>query len=317
MKPRTVGLSAQNVSQTEMLRMRLISASQEDGVSPTRFFELLEALLKKNVQEELGISLSDLVKKPPPIGMGLNEDDFKKLLTLKHRYEDRDSGIRERMQKVREAFWKELTPSLRPHGGDRKSEEANQLVPEHLDRGTTNAEYIRARLKDNHPDLFAQVINEEITAAEGARRAGIAKRKRRTDVYPDDINHTARVLLRHFDPERLCEAIRQEKGEPNPSPDPTNGQMSIGQIFRELPASKNEEPWPKKPKRSEEEKRFYQISQWMAGLSRFSPEEVASFADDPGDIERAANTARTVIAWFERYAKALEDTRRRPLRAVD
>jgi hypothetical protein len=49
-------------------------------------------------------------------------------------------------------------------------------------------EYIRARLKDKHPELYEQVVNKEITAAEAARRAGISKRKRRAEVYPDDIN---------------------------------------------------------------------------------------------------------------------------------
>jgi hypothetical protein len=103
---------------------------------------------------------------------------------------------------------RKLTPNLKPaHRPPR--EEGEKVVPEQpLVKGTTNRDRILARLKDKNSELFSQVANNEISAAEGARRAGISKRKRRAEVYPEDIHHTARVLLKHFDSERLYEAMK-------------------------------------------------------------------------------------------------------------
>jgi hypothetical protein len=93
-------------------------------------------------------------------------------------------------------------------------------------------------------------------------------------------------------------------------------QMTVGEIFSELAPTEDEEPWPGPPKTTEEEKRFYQVSQWYVGLTRFEPKEVASYARDMDATEREIGTARGVIEWFEAYASALEEKKKTPLRAV-
>lgn len=103
----------------------------------------------------------------------------------------------------------------------------------------------------------------------------------------------------------------EEAPEPN---DPE--QMTVGEIFSELPPTEDEEPWPGPPKTTEEEKRFYQISQWYVGLTRFEPKECASYARDIEATESEIRTARGVIEWFEAYASALEEKKKTPLHAV-
>lgn len=78
------------------------------------------------------------------------------------------------MKWVRTRVARELDPDLKPHGGDRKSRgEDNQPYPGKVDYGNST-EYIRTRLKDKDPELYSQVVNKEITAAEiGSRRIGI------------------------------------------------------------------------------------------------------------------------------------------------
>lgn len=170
---RVVGLDAESVSHAERLRMRLISASQEDGVSPTQFFELLEATVKEKAWEELGISFVELVKEPPPIGMGLAEHEFRTLLTLKHRYEDKDQSVRDRMKSVRRYVDDELDPALFEHG-------ANQHVGDYniksSPRSGTSETYTLRRLKRDRPDLAEKVMNKELSANAAAVEAGFRPR---------------------------------------------------------------------------------------------------------------------------------------------
>ena len=65
------------------------------------------------------------------------------------------------MRKVRDVVERHLTPTLKPAHRPRKEEE-DKCYPGNTYRGN-NADYIRARLKDEHPDLFAQVANREET----------------------------------------------------------------------------------------------------------------------------------------------------------
>jgi hypothetical protein len=108
-------------------------------------------------------------------------------------------------------------------------------------------------------------------------------------------------------------------GDPAPKPEEPKdpGDMNVGEIFARLPPTEDEEPWPGPPKDSEEEKRFYQINQWLAGLTRLDPKDVASFARDAEAIDRSIRGARGVIDWFEAYAKTLEEMKKTPLRVVE
>lgn len=107
---------------------------------------------------------------------------------------------------------------------------------------------------------------------------------------------------------KVYEAYKAEAGIEEP--------RTMAETFAGLPPTEDEEPSPKFPERSEEEKRFNQISQWLAGLSRLKPEGVASYAKEPEEIERALRSARGVTEWFEAYAAALEDKTKRRLEVV-
>lgn len=109
-------------------------------------------------------------------------------------------------------------------------------------------------------------------------------------------------------------------GETDPKPQEEQNPLDkvpVGQIFADLPPAEGEEPWPGPPKTSDEEKRFYKINEWMVGLTRLDPQDVASFARDVEAMERSIRGAKGVIAWFETYAEVLEGMKQAPLRAVE
>ena len=79
--------------------------------------------------------------------MGIGKDNFAKLLELKHRYEDQDASIHERMEAVRDQARVLLGVQLKleEHGGDRKSENQGDQVTLDSQRGTSR-DYVISRL---------------------------------------------------------------------------------------------------------------------------------------------------------------------------
>jgi hypothetical protein len=206
---RTGGLSAENITHAEMLRMRLISASQQVGVDPTRFFELLTSFLDGESWTELGIDFVGLVEQPPPVGMGLGREDFKKLLTLKHRYEKQDRAVREQVDAVRTKARDLLHPELADNGGDRKSEQYQFDNIKLKHGGGTSETYTLRRLKRDRSDLAQKVISGEMSANAAAIEAGF---RDKTFTVSSNVDKAARTLRKHFDPDELCRAL---KGNPS------------------------------------------------------------------------------------------------------
>ena len=65
-------------------------------------------------------------------------------------------------------------PVLAEHGGDRKSEEQNQGAINTLKRGSTNADYLTARLKRDAPAIAARLERGEFKSVRAAAiEAGI------------------------------------------------------------------------------------------------------------------------------------------------
>jgi len=200
---RSVGFNAEETTYAERLRLRLISASQEDGVWPTQFFELLDAFISEEVWEDLGISFKDLIKEPLPTGLGLAEDEFRKLLTVHHRYENQDTKVRERMNRVRRRAKDLLDEPLADRGRPKRGEE-HKTLSDNVKQGTSES-YLFRRLKRDHPDLAEKVVAGELKAKTAAKKAGFVKK---TVEVPLEVEGAAKKLRKHFDPDELYEAMR-------------------------------------------------------------------------------------------------------------
>ncbi len=70
--------------------------------------------------------------------------------------------------------------------------------------GTSNT-YALRKLRKDREDLHGRVLAGEISPHAAMVKAGF--RKKTGAFYPEDINRTARVLLNHFDPDELIEAL--------------------------------------------------------------------------------------------------------------
>ncbi len=103
-----------------------------------------------------------------------------------------------------------------PPPGKRPKEELGE--PEQLDitynisninrdtpTGTSRNYTIRRLKSEGHEELANKVARKEISTNAAAIEAGF--RKKTGAFYPEDINRTARVLLKHFDPDELIEAL--------------------------------------------------------------------------------------------------------------
>lgn len=89
---------------------------------------------------------------------------------------------------------------LAQHGGDRRSDKAkaeNQPAHSRLKYGTTNRDYILARLKrDGHADLHRAVVDGELSARAAAIEAGFL---RKTITVPiDTVENALRPLVKRF-----------------------------------------------------------------------------------------------------------------------
>src|SRR5512138_515413 len=193
----------------------LISELRRTGGDPSQLFELLEAIVNERAWENLldtdgqpvG-SLRRLIEAPPPIGSGQKVDKVLKLLDVEHRYEREDNDCHQRMTVLRDAVRREVGEEVRPlreHGGDRKADANITRNVEQPQQGNS-ASYLLARLKRDAPAIARQVIDGEITAAEGARRAGF--KPRTATIYPDDLERTVKVLQKVFDRDDLYTLVK-------------------------------------------------------------------------------------------------------------
>lgn len=101
---------------------------------------------------------------------------------------------------------------LKSHGGDRRSEQARQDQGDMitLKRGATGADYIKARLRRDHPEIAEALGRGEFRSARAAAiEAGIIKPVP-TIRLVTDLNVVAAKLCQHLTPEQriaLAEAI--------------------------------------------------------------------------------------------------------------
>ena len=194
----------------------LISELRRTGGDPRQLFELLEAIVNERAWENLldtdgqpvG-SLRRLIEAPPPIGSGQKVDKVLKLLDVEHRYEREDNDWHQRMTVLRDAIRRELGEELGPlreTAGKPSNSDMSELKSDISKIGGNSANYLLARLKRDAPNIARQVIDGEITAAEGARRAGF--KPRTATIYPDDLERTVKVLQKVFDRDDLYTLVK-------------------------------------------------------------------------------------------------------------
>jgi hypothetical protein len=95
----------------------------------------------------------------------------------------------------------ELGGDLAEHGGDRKSD---QVCDTNLKK-QTDATYVTARLRRDHPDLHQEVMDGKLSANGAAVKAGI--RKRYFNVPADDVDAAVAKLVKEFGEETVRRAL--------------------------------------------------------------------------------------------------------------
>jgi len=95
-----------------------------------------------------------------------------------------------------------VDPRIGKHGGDRRSDEASKAREDQGTGGTLktrggNPDYIRARLKRDHPDVVAALDRGEIKSAHAAAiKAGIIKPVPTVRLVPDPTRAAASIVER-------------------------------------------------------------------------------------------------------------------------
>lgn len=97
-----------------------------------------------------------------------------------------------------------LELALGSHGGDRRSEQAKQDQGDQitLKRGTTGADYIKARLRRDHPEIADQLEQGEFRSARAAAIAAGIVTPVPTVRLVDDLDKVAAKLRKHLTPDQ-------------------------------------------------------------------------------------------------------------------
>jgi hypothetical protein len=106
-----------------------------------------------------------------------------------------------------------LQLALGTHGGDRRSDEAKQAREDQADNVSlkhgTQAAYIRARLKRDHPAVAAALDRGEHRSARAAAiAAGIIKPVPTIRLVPDPVK-VAASIRRHLDPQQVASLVEE------------------------------------------------------------------------------------------------------------
>lgn len=198
-----------SLSQEAVYRENLKSSSSRDGGSPSQFLETLEQIVNTRAWERLmdddgnQLTFTRLVCCPPPVGSGVSKDTLKTLIQLKHRHEDHNAKLHERMRTIRQEVVRLIDEDeeLGNPGGDR----TKQVDNINLNLGGTSENYTRRRLRRDRPDLYERVLTKELSANKAAQLAGF--RRTTATVYVDTPEAAIDGLLRRFTFDQLERAL--------------------------------------------------------------------------------------------------------------
>ncbi len=204
-----IGLSSE-----EKLRLSLSVELEQDGGSPSFFFDLLARAIREKIWDDLGDidDFKQLVESPKPSGLGTTREAVLAMLSphIKHRHEDLSQDAREMMRKLREDVIRLLTPDMNEIGAPEGSynnpngragkQTTNSVVHRISSVGANNdASYILARLKRDNPDLAEKVFTSELSPHKAGQIAGFIKPRQK--FVPGNVKQTMGALKRHYDDE--------------------------------------------------------------------------------------------------------------------
>ena len=168
------------MDEAKRLELTLLSLERNlrhNGGTPSTFLETLADVLERRDWEKMDISFQQMIETPPPHGIGSSVEELRKVIQLKHRYEDIDEAIAERMAWLRVAFQREFNGSEE----NRLQQTAGNLTGESRIKSTnpnnirinkgrygTDKNYILKRLYRDHKDLYEKVLNNEMSATKAA-----------------------------------------------------------------------------------------------------------------------------------------------------
>ncbi len=206
----TSGVTNRHLSEAELIRMRLHALwDHHDGGNLSHFLEGLAEAVEKKAWEKLNLSFQEFVSSPAPDGLDIPMEQFKAAYHIRHRKEKNVPTAVERYSKMREEVRDLLNPELakkeigQGKPGPGRGNKTGDNITRFSDRGTSESYTIR-RLKRDRPELAEKVISGEISANAAAIQAGFRKK---TLTVPADVRAAARVLVKHFDAQELCEAL--------------------------------------------------------------------------------------------------------------
>jgi hypothetical protein len=206
-RTRTVSMEGPSPEQTRV--HRVWETLHRDGAAPGGALEGLATIVEDDTWRRVAgpdgesfRSFRAFVEARPPFGLGTDEPELRKIISLRHPHE-RSAKIHERMEAMRATVKRLLGEDIEPigpaiHAGSgrgRKTVRGTKGLT-----GSDTVDYIVARLKRDDPSLAAQVVGGEITANAAARAAGIRKPR----IVLSSPERIAASLRRHLPPEVLA-----------------------------------------------------------------------------------------------------------------
>jgi hypothetical protein len=210
MPSRTVGLPRRTAQ--DLLRDQLVAQLRSAGGDPSLLLELLAAVAEARPWEAASTTFHSYITLPYDRGgLGWTVDNLRAMLRMKHKFEDTNVAIADRMSRMRRDVEQLLIVPARKRGRPRKAEKGANVT---FSNGNRNARASTlARLERDRPDLVAKVTAGELSAHQAAIEAGF--RKRAVQVFPEDVARTMSALTKHFDQDAirvLVQALKDHLG---------------------------------------------------------------------------------------------------------
>jgi hypothetical protein len=205
---RTVSLEGPTPEQARIHRVR--ETLHRDGATPGGALEGLAAIVEDDTWRRVaGLdgkpfpSFRAFVEARPPFGLGIDEPELRKIISLHHPHE-RSTQIHERMEAMRAAVKGLLADELATTNTNRDSETGRFIPSDDVTpvKGRGNSEtYIVRRLKRDRPDLAELVLDGKVTARAAGIAAGFVPRTATVPI--DDPDRLAATLRRRLSPAAL------------------------------------------------------------------------------------------------------------------
>lgn len=207
---RTVALQEPSPEQARIHRVR--ETIHRDGATPGGALDGLAVIVKDDTWRRVAgpdgqpfASFRAFVEAKPPFGLGIDENELRKIISLRHPHEG-SARIAKRMVAMRDQVERLLKEEIAPAHEARRPRQGENLRGTKVTESDT-ADYVVARLKRDDPTLAEQVVRGEITANAAARAAGI----RRPRIVLSTPERIAKSLRKHLDGEtlrRLAELLK-------------------------------------------------------------------------------------------------------------